>query len=705
MTQPLLSIGMIVKNEERCLEKCLKALEPLRQAIPCELIIADTGSTDKTREIAARYADIIFDFEWVNDFSKARNAVMDKAHGKWFLTVDADEYLTPNTDEIVSFLNNPSVQKIFATVVIRNYGDIEMKGTFSDFNALRMVRTDSGIRYEGAIHESLTVADIEQIYVLTSTVFDHDGYAAVSPEHLIEKEKRNLKLLEEKLAKNPDNLQCVLQCLESSAYTPEKKAYYINLAFEKLSGYKGNDISFKEFAGPPCIRTIVKYAIADNDSRIEKFVNFAFDKFPESNHILIDVNYLYAEYLSQNKKYSEAIKYCKAYLENLEKYLSDKNNFSAVAFTTPVYSIHKNHKEQMLSIMLNCLIETDCCDEALRYIDKIDLQNASDSTINNWILAVANPKASVKIQKQAGALISELFEKHAKQEAISSKQYATVINLLSAIFSCSGKTNFDYNKFADVHGTVSLSVKIANATDKKDAEAQLNKIENWDELMPIALKNALRLNADIPDAFYHINYSRLNFLANNLVFAANEICNNTVTEFSNNYESFSLHKIAFYFNFISLSLLNKDVIIKAENKTAYLNIFYKIADTYLNTCYNKIILENEDNASCLQETHLLAWYLVKASELKNTSPLEYIKTLRVALQKVPQAKEIIEFLIADLQREEEQRKQEQIKNAAPELLQMAEQLKTMLAAFPPNSPELLAIKQSPVYKQVAFLIE
>ena len=50
MNQPLLSIGMIVKNEERCLEKCLKALEPLRQAIPCELVIADTGSTDKQRK-------------------------------------------------------------------------------------------------------------------------------------------------------------------------------------------------------------------------------------------------------------------------------------------------------------------------------------------------------------------------------------------------------------------------------------------------------------------------------------------------------------------------------------------------------------------------------------------------------------------------------------------------------------------------------
>lgn len=52
MAKPVLSIGMIVKNEIRCLERCLKSLEPLRKTIPCELVIADTGSTDGSREVA-----------------------------------------------------------------------------------------------------------------------------------------------------------------------------------------------------------------------------------------------------------------------------------------------------------------------------------------------------------------------------------------------------------------------------------------------------------------------------------------------------------------------------------------------------------------------------------------------------------------------------------------------------------------------------
>ena len=137
MSQPLLSVGMIVKNEERCLEKSLKALEPLRQAIPCELVIADTGSTDKTKQIASKYADILFDFEWINDFAAARNAVIDKCSGTWFLSIDADEYFVGDPQEFIDLLTKKEYQKYkYARTVIRNFKDSEMKSVYSDFFAL-----------------------------------------------------------------------------------------------------------------------------------------------------------------------------------------------------------------------------------------------------------------------------------------------------------------------------------------------------------------------------------------------------------------------------------------------------------------------------------------------------------------------------------------------------------------------------------------
>ena len=93
MQKPLLSIGIIFKNEIRCLERCLKSLQLLRESVSCELVMADTGSTDGSRSVAERYADILFDFPWIDDFAAARNAVMERCCGAWYLTVDADEWL------------------------------------------------------------------------------------------------------------------------------------------------------------------------------------------------------------------------------------------------------------------------------------------------------------------------------------------------------------------------------------------------------------------------------------------------------------------------------------------------------------------------------------------------------------------------------------------------------------------------------------
>lgn len=84
-----ISLCMIVKNEERVLARCLDSIADLMD----EIIIVDTGSTDATKEIAARYTDQIYDFEWVEDFSAARNFSFSKATRDYIYAADADEVL------------------------------------------------------------------------------------------------------------------------------------------------------------------------------------------------------------------------------------------------------------------------------------------------------------------------------------------------------------------------------------------------------------------------------------------------------------------------------------------------------------------------------------------------------------------------------------------------------------------------------------
>ena len=106
----LLTIGMIVKNEEKYLEQCLSGLKPILDNVDSELIIADTGSTDRTVEIAKQFTDNVFFFEWINDFAAARNSTLEKARGEWYMFVDGDEVFQ-SCDEIIKFFNSGEYKK------------------------------------------------------------------------------------------------------------------------------------------------------------------------------------------------------------------------------------------------------------------------------------------------------------------------------------------------------------------------------------------------------------------------------------------------------------------------------------------------------------------------------------------------------------------------------------------------------------------
>lgn len=90
-----ISVCMIVKNEEAVLARALDCL----QGIADEIIIVDTGSTDRTKEIAAKYTDRIYDFVWIDDFAAARNFAFSKATMEYIYSADADEVIEPEEQE------------------------------------------------------------------------------------------------------------------------------------------------------------------------------------------------------------------------------------------------------------------------------------------------------------------------------------------------------------------------------------------------------------------------------------------------------------------------------------------------------------------------------------------------------------------------------------------------------------------------------
>lgn len=112
------SLCMIVKNEEAKLNQCLSSARDIAD----EIVVVDTGSGDGTKGIAARYTDKIYDFEWIDDFSAARNYAFSKATMEYILWLDADDLLLPEDRERLLKLKRELSPEVDAVMMKYNTG-------------------------------------------------------------------------------------------------------------------------------------------------------------------------------------------------------------------------------------------------------------------------------------------------------------------------------------------------------------------------------------------------------------------------------------------------------------------------------------------------------------------------------------------------------------------------------------------------------
>jgi len=140
---------MIVKNEEDSLGRCLDSVRDLVD----EIILVDTGSTDRTREIAAKYTDKVFDFLWIDDFAAARNFAFSRGSMDYLLWLDADDLLLEPDRR--AFLHMKTQLSPDTDVVMMRYNtgfDAQGKVSFSYYRE-RLIKNRAGMYWVGAVHE------------------------------------------------------------------------------------------------------------------------------------------------------------------------------------------------------------------------------------------------------------------------------------------------------------------------------------------------------------------------------------------------------------------------------------------------------------------------------------------------------------------------------------------------------------------------
>lgn len=211
-----ISLCMIVKNEEDVLERCLKSVDGIFD----EIIIVDTGSRDSTKEIAKRYTDLIYDYEWTDDFAAARNASFEKAAMDYVMWLDADDILLEKDRLALLELKKTLEESVHVVMMKYNVAfDDQGNPTMSYFRE-RLMRRDRGYQWVSPIHEVITPSGN---IIYSPIAITHKKLHPSDPD-------RNLRIFQKMIAENQklDPRQC---------YYYARELYYHALYEEAILEY------------------------------------------------------------------------------------------------------------------------------------------------------------------------------------------------------------------------------------------------------------------------------------------------------------------------------------------------------------------------------------------------------------------------------------------------------------------------------------
>jgi len=222
--QPLVRLSqcMIVKNEEKNIEKALG----WAKRVAFEQIVVDTGSTDRTVELAKKMGAKVLHFEWINDFSAAKNFAIEQASGNWIALLDADEYFSSvDTKKLMIFLRrimaDPHMKDNFHVLNCAWVNVDEEGNPKSVQDQERVFRNLPSLRYMGRIHERLDV-EKENIFEVDEIEIIHTGYSKTALKET-GKAERNARMLRVELEENPDDLNIKSYLADSLKLSEDEK--------------------------------------------------------------------------------------------------------------------------------------------------------------------------------------------------------------------------------------------------------------------------------------------------------------------------------------------------------------------------------------------------------------------------------------------------------------------------------------------------
>lgn len=247
----MLSVCMIVKNAEKTIENSLRAL----CGYGWEIVVVDTGSTDRTREIAAKYTECLYECPWEDDFALAKNFAVSKASNDAVMVVDSDEFLEKIEKADADLLEQHILLHPDQVGRVRRRNVFPAKdGKRENQEWINRVFSRRQFHYAGRIHEQLISLDGAPYQTFkTPVVLYHTGYD-LSPEEKLAKAQRNIRLLERELLelqKRGQTDDAMTEAKEEAeALIPYilyqlGKSYYLSEDYGKACDYFSQGLSYE----------------------------------------------------------------------------------------------------------------------------------------------------------------------------------------------------------------------------------------------------------------------------------------------------------------------------------------------------------------------------------------------------------------------------------------------------------------------------
>ncbi len=288
---PPVSLCMIVKNEEDNLADCLRSVGDFA----AEIIVVDTGSTDRTVEIAESFGAKVYHFDWIDDFAAARNESLRHAGGEWIFWLDADDRISPQNLRRLKQAVASGRADAFRCRMVSPLGGDTSAVNIALYTLL--FRNGRGVKFEGAIHETPTDAAIRRRLTLANTniSIEHRGYFGDSTQ-LRRKAERNARILRRCISAEPDNL---------------KWRYHLGVSLYQMEDYAGVVAQFEPIVAHPVpplnegnqvyrvhLLLVSAYASTGDTIRAEALLQRALERYPTRRHLWVATGKFY---LHQNR--------------------------------------------------------------------------------------------------------------------------------------------------------------------------------------------------------------------------------------------------------------------------------------------------------------------------------------------------------------------------------------------------------------------